>query len=367
MSEIEIVKLEPDSGEWSGRTALSGSIGDLRDALFQAVKNDERSLGAFFVLAWLDSWPDYPPPRLDQADLDRHNLVADHGPWRLMAPEQPLFTAPLPFNHLLPTAGDAALDALAPWWRTVAPEHTDAAPLASHTGSRLDAGGWHQKGDRWISGPASRLSSSASLRIYADHIQAISNLSMKTASISPSKSNLADLVPGVAEYRSLKDFASMLSEKTENATAGSRIPLSSIFALTFENHWSLEAPLLNFRLKRVVKSRGYGEHLRAEIGIEFSDGWRPCRICLVSEFLPVESEDAPFEFFKGLVETVARDRSQSSGLDDADREALASTLASIPELHESSFGGSWDSTGGLAKRARVELPSHRPIGVEITA
>ena len=367
MSEIEIVKLEPDSGGWSGRTALSGSIGDLRDALFQAVKNDERSLGALFVLAWLDSWADYPPARLDQADLDRHDLVAGNGQWRLMAPERPLFTAPLPFHFFLPTAGEAALDALEPWWRNVVPQRTDAAPLASYNGSRLDADRWPREGDRWVSGPVSQLSTSASLRVYADHIQAISNLSWKTAAISPSKSNLADLVPGIGEYRTLKDFASMLSEKSENATAGSRIPLSSIFALTFENHWSLEAPLLNFRLKRLVKSRGYGEHHRAEIGIEFSDGWQPCRICLVSEFLPEEAEDAPFEFFKSLVETVARDRSQAGDLEDADREALASTLTSIPELHESSFGASWDSTGGLAKRARVELPGDRPIGVELPA
>jgi hypothetical protein len=363
MSEIEIVKLDQDSGEWSGRTALSGSIGDLREALFKAVRSDERTLGALFVLGWLDSWADYPPPRLDRVDLDRHSLVAGNGPWRLISPERPLFTAPLPFNFFLPTAGDAALDALEPWWRSVVPKRTDVAPLASYNGSRLDTGSWPWEGDRWASDPVSRLSSSASLRVYADHIQAISNLSWKTAAISPSKSNLADLVPGIGEYRSLKDFASMLSEKTENTTAGSRIPLSSIFALTFENHWSLEAPLLNFRLKRLVKSRGYGEHHRAEIGVEFSDGWRPCRICLVSELLPVESEDAPFEFFKSLVETVARDRCRSGEIDDADRDALASS----PELHESSFGASWDSTGGLAKRARVELPGHRPIGVESPA
>lgn len=247
------------------------------------------------------------------------------------------------------------------------PRHTDAALLASYVGSRLDAGGWPQNGSRWASGSASRLCSAASLHVYADHVQAIANLSMKTAAISPSKSNLADLVPGIGEYRSLKDLASTLTQKTENATAGSRIPFSSIFALTFENHWGLEAPLLNFRLKRLVKDRGYGEHHRAEIGIEFSDGWRPCRICLVSEYLPVESEDAPFEFFKSFVKAVAKDRSQSGDVDDSDREALDLALTSTPELHESSFGASWDSTGGLAKRARVEMPGYRPIGVEVSS
>jgi hypothetical protein len=102
--------------------------------------------------------------------------------------------------------------------------------------------------------------------------------------------------------------------------AGCRISFGWISALAYTSNWNLKAPLLNRRLKRLVKERGYGEHIGAEIAVEFSDGWRPYQLRLVSELTAPASMET---------------RSEAGSMGDFSREA------------------------------RVELPDHRPVSATL--
>jgi hypothetical protein len=361
MATVELVRPDSDSAEWSGRTALSGSLHDLKSALLDAGEDTAKTPGAATVLLWLESLEDYPPERVETAEVKPAGATGDPIRWTPTPPEEPQLTPPLPFEFLLPKqAGVAPLDALAPWWNEIALGTTNGgSEIAVQHGKRLDMGPWSEKAGRWSTNPASRFGVSSRLSVFSDRLEATTGLESKAASISD-PGFVGSLVPG---YGELKSLASWLSEKTEFIEAGCRISFGWISALAYTSNWNLKAPLLNRRLKKLVKERGYGEHIRTEIAVELSDGWQPYQLRLVSELQRGAEEDRPFEFFKSLVKAVASDRLQRPGVSEDQRERIAEVAASEPAHQETRSEAG--SMGDFSRKARVELPGHRPVSAAL--
>jgi hypothetical protein len=357
MAVVELVRPDGDSAEWSGRTALSGSLHDLKSAVLDAGEDTAKTPGAATVLLWLESFENYPPNRVEGAEVKRVGATGAPIRWTPTPPEEPQLTPPLPFDFLMPRqAAVAPLDALAPWWDEIALGSANGgSEIAVQHGKRLDMGPWSEEAGRWSMNPASRFGVSSRLSVFPDRLEATTALESKTASISD-PGFVGSLVPG---YGELKSLASWLSEKTKFVEAGCRISFGWISALAYTSNWDLKAPLLNRRLKKLVKERGYGEHIRAEIAVEFSDGWRPYQLRLVSEFLRGAEEDQPFEFFKSLVKAVASDRLQRPGVSDGQRERIGEITAFEPALQETRSEAG--SMGNFSRKTRVELPGHRPV------
>lgn len=335
-----LVKLDADATEWSGRTALSGSLEDLRGALLSAAEDERTAPGAALVLTWLDSLEAYPPepsaPIAHSANTPLTTVA-----WEPIPPDEPNYTPPLPFDFVIPAGADAPpLDALAPWWSEVAPGPSPQEAEATHAGNRLSAGAWSTETGRWASHPACRFGESSSLHLGSGSLEARSVLKATTAAIS-GPGLVGSLVPG---YGELKALASKFSERTERVEVGCRVPLGSISAIVYESNWHLRAPLLNRRLKRLVRERGYGEHDRAEVTVEFSDSWRPYRVGLSYELLRPEHEQAPLDLFKALLRAVAA---------DPDTPVNEKRLESAGVL------------GIYTRTARMDLADHRPISVSL--
>jgi hypothetical protein len=364
MSTVELRKVDADSPNWSGRTEMSGSLMDLKSALLRAGDADEaKLLGAATVLNWTDSFEDYPPERSDDVELTRVGPAGETVRWTPPPPDKPQFTPPLPFDFFLPRTA-APLDALAPWWDEVALGATTSTdPIAALHGKRLGAGPWPPDGERWRSHPASKFCKTSTLNLFADRLEARAGLESTTASISD-PGLVGSLVPG---YGELKEFASLISQRMEFMEVGCRISLGWISALSYESVWSWGAPLLGFKYKRLVRERGYGEHDRAAVGIELTDGWRPYRVRLTSELLPVEREEEPFEFFKSLVSAVVTDRLQRLDLTEEQRRQLTKAAESEPNLHESKVPAkrSMNAMGHVSRETRIELPGHQPVSVPL--
>ena len=336
-----LVKIDADATEWSGRTALSGSLEDLRAALFSAAEDERTAPGAALVLTWLDALEAYPPepaaPIANSANTPLTTVA-----WEPTAPDEPHYTPPLPFDFVIPAeAGVSPLDALAPWWREIAPAPSRQVAEDTHTGKGLIAGTWSTEGGMWTIHPGCRFSESSSLSLSDGRLEARSLLKATTAEIS-GPGLIGSLVPG---YGELKALASKFSEKTERVEVGCRVPLSSISAIGYESSWHLRAPLLNRRLKRLVRERGYGEHSRAEVTVEFSDGWRPYRVGLSYELLRPEHEHAPLDLFKALLRVVAADP------DTPVHEKRAESAGVL---------------GIYTRTARMALTHHRPISVPLS-
>ena len=135
-----LVKIDADATEWSGRTALSGSLEDLRAALFSAAEDERTAPGAALVLTWLDALEAYPPepaaPIANSANTPLTTVA-----WEPTAPDEPHYTPPLPFDFVIPAeAGVSPLDALAPWWREIAPAPSRQVAEDTHTGKGLMRG-----------------------------------------------------------------------------------------------------------------------------------------------------------------------------------------------------------------------------------
>lgn len=80
-----------------------------------------------------------------------------------------------------------------------------------------------------------------------------------------------------------------------------------------------------------------------------------------------EREDQPFQFFKAIVETVVKHRLQDPSLDDHARNILSANVRASPDFHDRRVDG-WKSLnplGQFSQKERVELPSHRPISVDL--
>lgn len=337
-----LVKVDAAAPEWSGRTALSGSLDDLRGTLLSAAEDERTAPGAALVLTWLDSLEAY-PPEPSAAIAHSANTPRRTVAWEPIRPDEPNYTPPLPFDFVIPVVADAPpLDALAPWWNEVAPGRSPREAEATHTGNGLIAGTWSNEAGRWTSHDACRFSESGSLHLSAGQLEVRSLLKATTAAIS-GPGLVGSLVPG---YGELKAIASKFSEKTERVEVGCRIPLGSISAIVYSSTWHLRAPLLNRRLKRLVRERGYGEHDRAEVAVEFSDGWRPYRVGLSYELLRPEREQAPLDLFKALLRAVA-----------------ANPDAPVHEKRAESAG----VLGIYTRTARMDLADHRPISVPLPA
>jgi hypothetical protein len=333
----------------------------LKSAVLDAGENPARIPGAATVLLWLESFEDYPPKRMESAEVKRVGATGGPFRWTPTPPEEPQLTPPLPFDFLLPKeAAVAPLDALAPWWDEIALGSANrGSEIAVQHGKRLDMGPWSEEAGRWSTNPASRFGVSSRLSVFPDRLEATTGLQSKTASISD-PGLVGSLVPGYGEFKSL---ASWLSEKTKFVEAGCRISFGWISALAYTSNWNLKAPLLNPRLKRLVKERGYGEHISAKIAVEFSDGWRPYQLRLVSELLRGAEEDRPFEFFRSLVKAVASDRLQRPGVSEDQREQIAEVATSEPALQETRSEAG--SMGDFSRKARVELPGHLPVSAAL--
>jgi hypothetical protein len=176
---------------------------------------------------------------------------------------------------------------------------------------------------------------------------------------------VGSLVPG---YTELRELASHASQQTFSTVLGCRIDFAFVSAVTFTMQFNTRAPILGVfggkEIKQLVQQRGYGESKSFELGVEFSDGWRPCRARLIGEHVPIEREAGPLQFAIWLARRVAHDRLHGSPyITDQDRAPLERALGTdgVVALREGRTSSShW-------KSLRVDLPGHRPVSVELAS
>jgi hypothetical protein len=359
---IDLLKLDFGGDGWSGRTGLSGSYEDVVGALFQAKEDEERQLSVATVMGWLhelvDTYPSVPSGRIVPSDPEwADRFEGGFQGWEPSPPSRPYYTPPLPFDFLLPCEQNASpLEALKPWWDMLAIAEAEAKEKnATYSGKRMGFGTFQAENSRWMSGELYSLGAWSQLTVLPDSLEARVRFDATSARIAQ-PGLVGSLVPG---YGAVKSLTSTLSERTNSLFAGCCINFAFISALTYHMTFNLHAPLLAFAMKEKVKAHGYGENTDFEIGIEFSDGWRPYRVCLKSEYLPYDEEEASLRFFGLVTRAVAEARLQKSHLSESERESLAAVAASEPSVTDSRLSNT------LRRDLRVEFAGHRPISVEL--
>ena len=89
---------------------------------------------------------------------------------------------------------------------------------------------------------------------------------------------VGSLVPGYAE---IKTLASNASQRTVTAVLGCRVDFAFVSAVTFTMQFDTQVPMRwaigGKYVKQLLNQRGYAQSRGFDIGIEFSDGWRPYR------------------------------------------------------------------------------------------
>jgi hypothetical protein len=373
----DIVLRPPTTGAWAGRTSLSGGLGALREEIAQSRHDPARRRGALFASVWLDgiegayppSEPVALPPSWGTTPGGREDFYFDFPGWPAQPPPAPCWVAPLPLPFVLPAVENRCpIDALAPWWDTIVlPEQRDAPPVASSpAGKHVWLGPWAQGESRWgwRSDVPTDLGTAdvAGFDVVDGCVDAWSRRTLTLARVS-GPGLVGSLVPGYAE---LRELASQASERTISTVFGCRIDFAFVSAVAFTMKFNTKAPILGAfggkQIQQLLQQRGYGESTRFEIGIEFSDGWRPYRARLIGEHVPIERETEPLQFATWLARRIAYHRLNGLPyITDQDRTILDRVLNT-----DDPFGFTERrASTSLWQSLRVELPAHRPISVEL--
>jgi hypothetical protein len=376
-NNARIVLPPPTMAGWTGRTSLSGGLDTLRSEIALSRRDPARRQGALFAGVWLDQiagkLPPHGPVALPPSPArsgGREDFYHHFPGWSAQPPPARYWVAPLPLPFVLPTVENGCpIDALSPWWDAIVlPEHRDTLPVASSPpGAYVWLGPWAQGEQSWgwqFDVPTGLgAAEGARFDVMDGCIDAWSRRTLTVARVS-GPGLVGSLVPGYAEMREL---ASQASQRSMSTVFGCRIDFAFVSAVTFAMKFNTRAPKLGAfggrQIQQLVQQRGYGESNAFEIGVEFSDGWRPYRARLMGEHVPVEHESEPGQFATWLARRIAYHRTHDlPNVTDQDRTALDRIL-NADKPFELTDGR---SPTYLWRSWRVHLPAHRPVSVELS-